>query len=93
MNNRLTITFDPALSSMIALRAAQENESNVSGFVSRIMRVALNDYAQPSADAATEPSDITISPELKAFVGIAKPAGGKDWKERKEDYLEERYKM
>jgi len=92
MDNRLTVTFDPALSSMIALRASQEKESNVSGFVARLMRIALDKYVQPNASIAQLRRTV-ISPELEAFVGIAKPADEKDWKERKEDYLTEKYKM
>lgn len=93
MNNRLTVTFDPALSNMIALRASQEKESNVSGFVARLMRIALSNYAQPSQSTEAEPSRIAISPELKSFVGIAKPTDERDWKERKADCLTEKYKV
>lgn len=83
MNSRLTITFDPALSSMISLRASQENESNLPNFVSRLLRIALEKETTPTA--ATQTRKTIISDELQAFVGIAKPADKREWKERKED--------
>lgn len=93
MDNKLTVTFDPALSSMIILRASQEKESNVSGFVARLLRVALGNYVQPKANTTTETSGINISPELQSFVGIAKSIDKKDWKERKTEYLTEKYNL
>lgn len=93
MDNRLTITFDPALSSMITLRASQEKESNVSGFVARLLRIALDNNVQPKASTTAVASGIAISPELQAFVGIAKPTEERDWKERKADYLTEKYNL